>query len=101
MGKQPEALFDCTKQQWGAPIGIRGAGSRLSFFAANAALQLDVLAYNLGNHADAGDAENGRAVVADPERLFTIGAKIVNRGRYVTLRWPRLRCPGYSWRSCC
>ena len=36
MGKQPEALFDCTKQQWGAPIGIRGAGSRLSFFAANA-----------------------------------------------------------------
>ena len=42
------------------------------------------------------------AIITDPleEKLIKIGAKIVNRGRYVTLRWPRLRCPGYSWSSC-
>jgi hypothetical protein len=62
----------------------------MPIFAANAVrLQLHAL-------ADAGDAEDGGAVVADAacEKLIKIGAKVVSQGRYVTFQMAEgLRAP--------
>jgi hypothetical protein len=96
----------CTTRTAGAQFIQEGKGAvkwtRLSCrtFGGNAVrLQLDVLAYNVGNFM----RTLGMPQTAEPwsltslrEKLVKIGAKVVIDGRYVTFQMPRSR-----WRDRC